>query len=265
MSITSVTREQRNQASATPELIAFLRELTTPQPPTPAPHLQTVTSTPTPAPTFTPAEAAPEAGTWQDRWIHDHRTDAVADRLPPSPPLASLVFHPRVPAVKMIRAEGHWELPPVATTITDRTMVSVNSAVYQAAVNPAPVTPKNVALIGDAWVSVEAKSAWGLPIAASAKEVLAVLRESPVVPAWQTRYAVVPQSQLAKRVVLGPFTGQYEDWELAEAAAKELQEEGYVVEVAEDMETGDADALDFMGTNFPSTRRPMMRAGLASK
>lgn len=258
MSITSATQEQRNQASATPELMAFLRELTTPHPPTPAPRPQTIASTP----------AAAEVGTWQDRWIHDHRTDAVADRLgssTPSPPLASLVFHPRVPAVKMIKSEGQWELPPVATSDANRTMVSVNSVVYQAAVNPAPVTPQNVEMTGDVWVPVEAKNAWGMQIAASAKEVLAALRDSPIIPAWQTRYAVVPQSQLAKRVVLGPFTGQYEDWKLAEAAAKEMQEEGYVIEVVQDVETGDADALDFMGTNFPSTRRPMMRAGLAPK
>lgn len=257
MSSVSESQKQQNQVSATPELMAFLRELTTPK---------AATLPPSPAPPST--NMGTEAGTWQDRWIHDHRVDAVVDRLgpsTPSSPLASLVFHPRVPAVKMVRSEGHWELPPVATSISNRPMVNINSKVYQAAVNPSPITPQNVGMMGDTWVPVEAKSAWGLPIAASAKDVLTALRDSPVVPSWQIRYAVVPQSELAKRVVLGPYMGKYEDWELAESAAKEMQEEGYVVEFVDDVETGEAEALDFMGMNFPSTRRPIIRAGLMPK
>lgn len=265
MSVVSATQKQQSQASATSELMAFLRELTTPEAATysPSPALPSVSTA-----TETEIEAGTEAGTWQDRWIHDHRVDVAVDRLgpsTPSSPLASLVFHPRVPAVKMVRSGGQWELPPVATSISNRPMVRVNSGVYQATVNPPPAIPQNVGMTGDTWVPVEAKSAWGLPIAPSAEEVLTALRESPVVPSWQIRYAVVPQSELAKRVVLGPYTGKYEDWELAEAASREMQEEGYVVELVEDVETGEADALDFMGMNFPSTRRPMTRAGLTPK
>jgi len=247
----SATQVQRNLASATPELMAFLRELTTPQVPSPAPRPQTIVSTP----------AAAEAGTWQERWIHDPRTTS-------SPPLAVLVLHPRVPAIKIIRDEerGQWVLPPVSPKLDPDTLVSVNSQVYKVEVDAPPITPVDVSLTTETWVSVEAtESAWGMPIAEPVRHVLAALRESPVVPTWQTRYAVVPRSRLAKRVVLGPFTGRYEDWKFAEAAAKDMQEEGYVVEMVEDVETGDADALDFMGTNLPSTRRPIMRAGLAPK
>lgn len=165
----------------------------------------------------------------------------------------------------MLLSDGQWSLPPPTPASPEQQMVSVNSRVYQASVQTPPVIPQDVLQTAEAWVSVSAKNAWGRPITEPAQAALVALEDSPILPAWQTRYAVVPQSQLAKRVVLGPFTGQYEDWELAEAAAKDMQEEGYVVEVAEDVETGDADALDFMGTNLPSTRRPMMRAGLAPK
>jgi len=250
MSSTSVSQEMQNQASATPELMAFLRELTTPRAPGPAPPSRTV------AP---PAET--EAGTWQERWIHDHRTTTA-------PPVAVLVLHPRVPAVKLIRDQqkGQWVLPPISPNLAFDTLVGVNSGVYVVEMDTPPITPVDVSLATETWVSVEtADSAWGMPIAERARYLLAALRESPVVPSWQTRYAVVPRSQLAKRVVLGPYVGNYEDLELAMAAAADLQEEGYVAEVVEDVETGEADVLDFMGTNLPSTRRPMIRAGLAPK
>jgi len=263
-------QEQHNQASATPELMNFLRKLTTPKAVSlsPSPTSAKASSAKASIPNELSMGTGVGAGTWQDRWIHDHRVDEVAERLgpsTPSPPLASLVFHPRVPAVKMVRANGRWELPPVAASITNRPMVGVNSGVYQATVNPSPVIPQNASTTADTWVLIGSTCAWGLPIAASAEEVLIALGESPVVPSWQSRYAVVPQSELAKRVVLGPYTGKYEDWELAKVAAKEMQEEGYVVELVEDVQTGEVDALDFIGANFPSIRRPMIRAGLTPK
>lgn len=265
MSTTLATQKQQNQASATPELMGFLLKLTTPQPSTPVPRPQTINSATS---SSVPHLAAPVEGTWQDRWINDHLIDAVVDRLGPStlsPPLASLVFHPRVPAVRMLLSDGRWSLPPPTATKPEQKEVSVNSHVYQASVATSPVIPHDVSHTSEAWVSFIAKNAWGYSIAESALTLLEAMKESPIIPAWQTRYAVVPRNQLAKRVVLGPFTGHYEDWKLAEAAAKDMQEESYVLEIVEDVETGDADVLDFMGTNMPSTRRPMMRAGLIPK
>ncbi len=259
---TVTTSSVATQAGARPQLLAFLRTLVersheTP-PPTPSTPAADATPTTTPAP-HTPQ--LPLAGSWQDAWIDKH----AAATLDGSKVIAGLVvLHPIVTAVRAVRVAGKWDLPkPDETAKTRR--VTLHDTVYEVVIAPEPIVPIDAASSDEGWIVTDSTEPWGHPVSPRLRGVLNSLKQGGA--AWAPVYSTCVGSELASSLVFGPYDDRFATYSEAAAAAPP---DGFVLLLASESMSAEMEALGFgspvaVGTNLPSTHRPITRAGRTSK
>ena len=241
-------------AGASPKLLCALAQITT----------QARTSTPQATPTQPPAQApaqtpalpsAVSQGGWQQHWIQDNNT-------PTSAPLAGhLILHPEVPAVRLSKQEGEWAVPGVGmASDKGEQRVTFGERQYSVEIGVDGTMPENVRDHDTAWVMAGDQAPWGISVSSEAAVVLDSLHQSSRVPGWQAEWMSVEPSRLASVLVFGPYAERVSAYEAAVADAAPDDE---VMSLAVDVVDSDVVVLGF-GTNLPSTRRPMTRAGRTS-
>jgi hypothetical protein len=249
------------QAGARPQLLTFLRTLVEQShetPATPASRNTTVTPTVT---ANTPAPTVPLAGSWQDAWIDKH-SEPVRDDT--ASPVALVTLHPIATAVRAVLGGGQWDLPKPEQHTKARGVV-LGGAAYQVVVAPAPIVPNDVIDSNEGWIVTGSTEPWGHPVSSRLQGVLDSLARSDT--AWAPMYSACAASELASSLVFGPYDERFAAYSEAAAAAPP---DGFVLSLAVEPMSVEIEALGFgssvsVGTNLPSTHRPITRAGRTSK
>jgi hypothetical protein len=255
---TITTSSVATQAGARPQLLAFLRTLVERSHETSTPSAPVATPAATPAPHTT---HAPLAGSWQDAWIDKH---AAATHDGSKVTAGQVTLHPIATAVRAVRAAGQWDLPKPDQT-TEARRVMLHDTVYEVAVAPEPIVPINVTTSSEGWIVSGSTEPWGHPLSPRLREVLDNLKRGDA--AWAPVYSTCVASELASSLVFGPYNDRFATYSEAAAAAPP---DGFVLSLASEPMSAEMEALGFgspvsVGTNLPSTHRPITRAGRTSK
>lgn len=233
-------------ASAKPSLLRALAEITS-MPTRVGSGPQTTTHIVRP-----PADSAG----WQDHWIAEYTS---ADHT--SPPTGALLLHHLVPAIRLTRKEGEWVIPVEQLNGgQDAGLISIHDRQYSVSVATPSEYPEDVASLTTAWVLAGTDSAWGIPVSHLAQQVLTSLDSSSKVPGWHSEWIVIEPSQVAAVLAFGPYSSRVASYD--EAVADATSQDA-VASLAVGIADADVVILGF-GTNLPSTRLPISRAGRTS-
>jgi hypothetical protein len=237
----------RELVGAKPSLRAALKNITTPA-------ASIVHHTPPLLPSNLTSTS--QQAEWQQHWIHEHTPGAQGAIM------GRIVLHPEVPAVRMRLQEGEWGVMDVgvARNRLDEKRVAIAGREYLVEVGREQVTPPDMSHLDTAWILVGTDAAWGHAINDVARGVLESLENSSFVPGWRSEWMSVEPAKLAAMLVFGPYVPRVSTYD--EAVADAAPDDG-IVSLAVDMVDADVVVLGF-GTNFPSTRNPMTRAGRTS-
>lgn len=246
---TQINSSIATQSGTRPQLLAFLRTLVQQSHDTPT-ESTLVTDT------LTDHTSHPLAGSWQDEWIVAHSQTST------SPLIGLIVLHPIATAVRAVRVNGQWDIPKPEHN-TNR--VVLNNENYEVVVESGPIVPINVFDGNEGWIVSGSTDPWGHSVSPRLRAILDSFKH--LDGEWVPVYSTCLASELASSITFGPYNDRFATYSEAVAA---MPSDGFVLSLAVESLSAEIEVLGFgspvlVGTNFPSTHRPMTRAGRTSK
>jgi hypothetical protein len=250
---TEINSSIATQSGTRPQLLAFLRTLVQQSHDTP-----TESTLVTDTDTLTDPTPHPLAGSWQDAWIISHSQNST------SPLIGLIVLHPIATAVRAVRVNGQWDIPKPEHNINAKRVV-VNNENYEVVVESGPIVPINVFDSNEGWIVSGSTDPWGHSVSPRLRAILDSFTHSDG--GWVPVYSTCLASELASSITFGPYNDRFATYSEAVAATPS---DGFVLSLAVESLSAEIEALGFgspvlVDTNFPSTHRPMTRAGRTSK